>query len=433
MKIFVYILILFFSMFDSALADKDTIYFSEFNPVWSEVDTQSRTIIHLYFFWSKKCPHCVKAQPFVEKLDKELPWIKLHSYELSQNPENILVLEQLSNMLGVTQISIPAFSFCKDILLGFSDVENTGKYLRDRLVFCRDDTSKKNNPSDQVSQTNGTQTPSPMALPLIGILNTDKYSLPVFTLIIASLDSLNPCAFFVLLFLLSLLVHAHHRRQMFIIGMIFIFFSALIYFLFMAAWLNVFILFGKINAITTAAGTIAVVIAIINIKDYFWFKKGISLSIPESAKPGLFSRMRRILNTDNFYSMVAATVALAIFANSYELLCTAGFPMVYTRHLTLQSLSTQEYYSYLLLYCVIYIVPLTIIVTIFTYTLGARKLNENEGRFLKLVSGFMMLGLGFILLMAPDMLNNPLIAFGLITFATMMGLLLQHYIKDRKI
>ncbi|MDH5258440.1 MAG: hypothetical protein OEX07_10545, partial [Gammaproteobacteria bacterium] len=119
--------------------------------------------------------------------------------------------------------------------------------------------------------------------------------------------------------------------------------------------------------------------------------------------------------------------------NSYELLCTAGFPMVYTRHLTLQSLSTQEYYSYLLLYCVIYIAPLTIIVTIFTYTLGARKLNENEGRFLKLVSGFMMLGLGFILLMAPDMLNNPLIAFGLITFATMMGLLLQHYIKDRKI
>lgn len=118
--------------------------------------------------------------------------------------------------------------------------------------------------------------------------------------------------------------------------------------------------------------------------------------------------MRRLLKADSLPSMLAGTTVLALAANSYELLCTAGFPMVFTRMLTLRQLSTAQYWGYLAFYCSVYIVPLAVIVVIFTVTLGGRKLTEWQGRVLKLLSGLMMLGLGLVLLIDPALLNNPL-------------------------
>jgi hypothetical protein len=185
-------------------------------------------------------------------------------------------------------------------------------------------------------------------------------------------------------------------------------FSGIVYFIFMAAWLNVFLIAGELRVITVIAGLLALTVAALNIKDYFWFKEGPSLSIPDAAKPGLFKRMRDVVTTGNMGPMLASTVLLAIVANSYELLCTAGFPMVYTRALTLAKLESWQYYAWLAVYNVIYVLPLLAIVVVFTKTMGARKLTESEGRILKLVSGFMMLGFGLVLLFAPNLLTNTL-------------------------
>jgi hypothetical protein len=228
----------------------------------------------------------------------------------------------------------------------------------------------------------------------------------VLTLVLAGMDAFNPCAFFVLLFLLSLLVHARSRTRMAIIGGTFVLFSGLVYFVFMAAWLNVFLIAGELRVITAIAGLVALTVAALNIKDYFWFKTGPSLSIPDAAKPGLFKRMREVVASGSMGPMLVSTVLLAIVANSYELLCTAGFPMVYTRALTLAELESWQYYAWLAAYNVIYVLPLLAIVTVFVKTMGARKLTEAEGRLLKLISGFMMLGFGLLLLIAPNMLTN---------------------------
>ena len=220
------------------------------------------------------------------------------------------------------------------------------------------------------------------------------------------MDAFNPCAFFVLLFLLSMMVHSRSRRRMALIGGIFVFFSGAIYFLFMAAWLNLFIYLGELRLITLFAGVIAVLIALVNIKDYFWFRRGFSLSISDDEKPRLIDRIRQLLRLDSTATVIVATVILAIVANSYELLCTAGFPMVYTRILTLKSLPVESYYLYLLFYNLIYILPLLTIVAVFTIKLGSRKLSEQEGMVLKLLSGIMMLMLGVLLMVSPESLNN---------------------------
>jgi hypothetical protein len=112
-----------------------------------------------------------------------------------------------------------------------------------------------------------------------------------------------------------------------------------------------------------------------------------------------------------------------------ELLCAAGFPLVFTRILTLGELSTPAYYGYLALYNAIYVLPLLAMVIAFVITLGTRKLKEEEGRVLKLVAGLMMVGLGSVLLLAPEALNHPLIAIALIVSALVVTALVVWFAR----
>lgn len=240
--------------------------------------------------------------------------------------------------------------------------------------------------------------------PLIGTITVSQIGLPLFTIIIGGLDGFNPCAMWVLCFLLSLVIYAKSRAKILMIGGIFVIASGVIYFLFMAAWLNLFLFVGYVTPLRIAVGVVAVVMGLINCKDFFFFKHGISLTIPESAQPKLFKKMRDVVHTAALPGMIAGAVALAVTANLIELLCTAGFPAIYTRILTLQDFSTAQYYLYLVFYNVVYVIPLAVIVGVFAWKMGGHKLTEKEGRILKLIGGALMLALGLIMLIKPELL-----------------------------
>jgi glutaredoxin len=382
-----------------------------------------RKDVDIFLFWGEGCPHCKEEKAFLNKLRQTYPSIKIHDFEVWYNEENAKKLESFAKAYGIKATGVPVTFIGENSFIGFS--ENTMKELQETIQKCI--YSECINPLDfTISKTN--QSPSlninkitPDSLecrkksnivfiPWLGKIDAHETSLPILTIIIAGLDSFNPCAFFVLFSLLGLLLHARSRKKILLIGSTFVFFSGAIYFLFMSAWLNLFLIMGKVDVITYIAGVIALIISIINIKDYFKFKKGVSLTIPDGAKPKLFDKMRRLLKSSSIISILIGTTILAITANSYELLCTAGFPMVFTRILTLRNLTQMHYYSYLILYNLIYIIPLAIIVLIFTITLGKRNLSEWQGRVLKLVSGLMMLGLSLVLILDPTILSNALIS-----------------------
>lgn len=371
--------------------------------------------VELHFFWTRTCPHCQAARPFVEALPARLPWLTLHSHNISADRTAAQRYVAMAEELGQQAGGVPGFIYCGRLETGFDRAETTGRALEESLLQCHEGRL----PAVAAAPA------APIDLPFLGAVAPGDLSLPLFTLVIAGLDAFNPCAFFVLLFLLSLLVHARSRGRMLFIGGIFLFFSGLIYFLFMAAWLNVFRWLGEMALVTTLAGVVAVVVGIINVKDYFWFKRGVSLSIPDAAKPGLYQRMRGLLNARGLPALTLGTIALAVAANSYELLCTAGFPMIYTRILTLAELSPAGYYGFLALYNVIYVLPLLAITLVFTWTLGGRKLTETEGRMLKLVSGLMMLGLGLLLVAAPAALNELWTAVALLAGAVGLSWLIH--------
>ncbi len=389
------------------------------------------------FFWGIGCPHCEEEKKFLADLKRSHPALEIRDYEVLSSAQNRELLVALLKAHGMQASGVPITFIGSRVFRGFSIQTKEAMEAAVRECLEKGCPDPLTPPEDAMRR----QAPEPPAgtggidIPLLGTLDVRDTSLPMLTLVIAGMDSFNPCAFFVLLSLLGLLVHARSRNKMMLVGGVFVFFSGLIYFLFMAAWLNLFLVMGNVKAITGVAGGVSLLIAAINIKDFFAFKKGVSLSIPDSAKPRLFDRMRRLLRSNSLFSILAGTTVLAIMANSYELLCTAGFPMVFTRILTLNQLTTTSYYLYLAFYNIIYVVPLFIIVLMFTVTLGGKKLSEWQGRTLKLVSGTMMLGLGSVLLIEPSLLNSVVVSFfllaGAIALSSVIAVVTRKYETKR--
>jgi len=254
------------------------------------------------------------------------------------------------------------------------------------------------------------------------------FSLPVLTLVLAGVDSFNPCAFFILIFLLNLLIYAKSKRRMLLIGGIFIFFSGFLYIIFM------FVLLATLTALHTfilsiAVGLITLFLGILNIKDFFFFKKGASVSIPEEKKPELFKQMRNLVKTPQVATAIIGTIILAATVNFYELLCSLGLPLVYVNRLTSYNLPASEYYLYILFYNMIYVIPLIIILLIFIITLGHRKLSEWHGRVLKLFSGIMLGSFGALFLIDYTILENIATPLLLLLFALLMTVIISQIWK----
>ncbi len=237
--------------------------------------------------------------------------------------------------------------------------------------------------------------------PLFGHVSVRDLGLPAFTVVLGLLDGFNPCAMWVLLFVLSLLVNLRDRVKMAMIGGTFVLVSGIVYFAFMAAWLNLFLLVGVARTTQVLLGLIAGVMGLLNVKDFIATGRGPSLAIPASARPAIYARVRAVVMAEHPGAALGGVIVLAVLVNVVALLCTAGFPAVYTRILTLRELPLWKYYGYLALYNVAYVLDDGLMLALAVVTLSRRKLQARAGRWLKLVSGGVMLGLGAVLIGRP--------------------------------
>lgn len=273
------------------------------------------------------CPHCEAAKIFLDELRREQHSLHIALHDIAEDPAARQRLITLVQERGITTVGVPTFLIGTELIVGFQSSETTGAEIRAKLD----------------RKAPGVALP-PMVESIetrwLGRLRVHDLGLPLFTVLIGLLDGFNPCAMWVLLFLLSLLVNLQDRRKMALIAGTFVAVSGLFYFAFMAAWLNMFLLIGLSRAVQIGLGGIALFMGAVNVKDCFALHRGISLSIPESAKPGLYARIRRILQAEHLTGAVAGVILLACLVNTIEVLCTAGLPALYTQLLTMQQLPT---------------------------------------------------------------------------------------------
>ncbi len=243
---------------------------------------------------------------------------------------------------------------------------------------------------------------SPETLKQLGL----TLPLPLFTFLIAIIDGFNPCNLMVLTLLLSLmLTESQSRKKIFAVGYTFIAVVFVFYFIFMAAWLNIFKFIGFIAPLRIGIGVLAIVAGLINCKEYFFFRKGITLMVQEKHK-GLLTRkvhkLAGMMKTASMPALILASVVLAIFASLVELPCTAGFPIIYTGVLTgLYLKSSLMYYLYLLLYGLFYVLPLLVVITVIGWTFKGKPIQKKTMALIKFIGGAIMLLLGIVLLVNP--------------------------------
>lgn len=345
--------------------------------------------VYLYMFYSYDCPHCKKSHLFLEETKKLYPDLIVKQYEIKKNKNNLEYFYKACSEFGIKPMGVPTIFVGNKYFVGFYDD-----------VTCKSIINEIKNLKGEDCKDLKTQ----IDVPMFGTVNIQSINLPSFTFYLGLLDGLNPCAMWVLMFLLGLMVYAGSRKKVLFIGTVFIFASGFVYFIFMLAWFNLFSLIGYSNFITIGLGIVAVVMGLINIKELFFFKKGVSLMIPEKAKPKLYKKARAVFNQQNKIFALIGTIALAFFVNLIELGCTIGLPAIYTRILSLRDLSQSSKIFYIALYNLAYIIPLIIIVGIFTFSMEHFKFSESHGKVLKLISGILMLTLGIILILYPKLL-----------------------------
>ncbi len=262
-----------------------------------------------------------------------------------------------------------------------------------------------------------------IALVLIGLFIGAKYAnpnllrnlgstlpLPAFTALIALIDGFNPCNLFVIALLLGFIISASESKaKVYTVGITFIIVVYMFYFLFMATWLNIFKYIGFIDPLLIVIAIIAIVAGLINCKELFFFKQGPSLTIRDEHKGLLYKRVRKLKDTlekGSIPLLILASISLAVFASLIELPCTAGFPIIYTGVLASKVMENSlQHYIYLAFYNLIYVLPLIVIVGCFGFSLRSKQISQKQVQIIKFIGGFIMLVIGVILLVAPQLIT----------------------------
>jgi len=372
------------------------------------------------FYYSETCGSCKPANEIMDQI--------IHHYEENNSDQVIFFKKEItSNTTNRNEMRERGLSYPSVIVNNLTKIPKVN-ITYETLILVIDQAIANLTPNIFYDQ-NITE------IPFFGKINLSQLTLPFLTITLATLDSFNPCAFFILIVLLSMLLYLQSRKKMLIVGTIFIFFSGLFYALFMLVLFNSFF-FTKLYISVTSiiVGIVACIVGIINIKDFFYFKEGFSLSIPEDKREITFKRMRKLVKSPSLLVMIGGTIFIAISVNFFELLCTFGFPLYFTNRLALENLPTLTYYFYILLYTIFYVIPLLIILIFSVFSLGVKKLTDWQGRILKLFPGVFLFSFGIVMIIDYQLLqgNNLLMLFCLVGFDILLTFLIAKIWKQYK-
>ncbi len=406
----------------------------------------------LYFFWGDGCPHCAAAKPVLASLQDRYPAFTVRDFEVWKHPENVAPFTAMAEAFGFEPSGVPTLFLGTDYWVGWSDAIQAD--VERAVAACvadgcpdagagviADAPSPSPSPSPTPAPTDpanpGPAEPPPgyIELPLFGRIDTTHQSLVVTTALIALVDGFNPCSLWVLTVLLALTLRTGSRRKTVIIGLVFISVTALVYALFIAGMFTFLTIVSIAPWVRVLVALVALAFALVNIKDYFWFREGISFTIPDEKKPGIYRRIRSVTaSADSMPALVTGTVALAAGVSVVELACTAGFPVLWTNILADQGVGAATFVLLLLLYMVIYQLDELAVFGTAVVTLRASKLEEKHGRVLKLVGGMLMLTLAVVMIIDPTLmttLGSALLVFGAALAATVLVLLVHRVVLPR--
>ena len=350
----------------------------------------------VHFFYLPSCPHCEDQEPFNERLASTYPSIQLIYHDATESQEAALLSQMFADFGAEDEkVEFPMTSFGGLIFVGWDSAETTGVDIEEALQQCL---------AGDCPEPESQQPKDTVTLPIIGEINPSTYSLHSLAITLGVVDGFNPCAMWVLAYLISLIAILKDRRKIWLIVGSFVFASGVLYFLFMTAWLNAFLLIGYLRPVTIGVGLVALGGGIINIREFIKTKGAIVCEVGgEGTKKKTMSRMERIVSSPLTLATVGGIIALAFVVNSIEFVCSAAIPAVFTHVLSLKTLTTFQYYRYIALYVFFFMLDDLIIFGSAALAINSRW-GERYARYCRPIGGTLLVVLGVFLLFARHLL-----------------------------
>jgi glutaredoxin len=376
--------------------------------------------VAVHLFWSTGCPHCAKARRFLTDVASRESRIRLREYEVSTSAEGEALFQRVTAAFAIKVPAVPLVIVGDRAFVGYMDDQSTGRAIRDAIFACyatncpdivafleRQMSSEKAPAAQREATTSSRAPPLPetIRIPLVGEVSTSALSLPALTLLLAAVDGFNPCAMWVLVFLIGLLLGMTDHVRMWALGGAFLAASAAVYLVFMAAWLNLLLFLGALVWIRLAIGIVALAGGAYYVSEYVRNPAGLCKVTAADQRQRVMDRIRETVRQRNFLLSLGGIVAVAMAVNLVELLCSAGIPAIYTQVLALSALPDWQYHLYLLLYIFVFLLDdLAVFVTAMV-TLQASGLTARYARYSHLIGGIVLVGLGILLLFRPEWLK----------------------------
>ncbi|MBS3103135.1 thioredoxin family protein [Candidatus Woesearchaeota archaeon] len=365
----------------------------------NEQVSDNNLVIH--FFFHPQCPHCQEQKPFNAFLMEKYPSVEFIPHDVTNSREAALLNEFAQNYnVPKERLGVPATFFGPYRFIGFDSAETTGKEIEAALkahITEQNETARE--------QEEKSEFQSEINLPFIGKVDVLNYSLPALAVILGLVDGFNPCAMWVLVYLISLIAAIRDRRKIWLLVGTFVLASGILYFLFMTAWLNVFLLIGYMRPLTIIIGLGALYVGLTSIRDYVKTKNALVCEVTdEASKEKTMSRIERIVKSPLTLATIFGIIALAFIVNSIEFACSSAIPAVFTYVLSISSLSTLQYYAYILLYDLFFMLDDLIIFSLAAFAVNT-AIGTKYAKYSKLIGGIVLLILGLLLAFAPHLLG----------------------------
>lgn len=373
------------------------------------ISISAKEKVDLYLFHSETCMHCQAEIEYLNKIKKEYDNLKIHLYEVDSHKDNAKTMIKVKEKLDIDSPNVPFTVIGNYYYIGFSDGIADGikelieKYSNEpQTNMVKPILEDKEVPN--IEMLNG----EIKTIKVLGHdINPAKLSLPLLSIVLGTIDGFNPCAMWILIFLISMLFNMKNRKKMWCLGITFLVTSAVVYLLFMFAWLGVTTqLLTKVSWFKILIALVALIGAYINLKSFYnSIKKGTGCEVVDNKKrKNIMTKIKKITTEKSFILALIGVIILAASVNVIELACSAGIPVLFTNILALNNLTKLQTSMYIYLYTLFFLIDDIIVFIIAMLTLNIKAISTRYTKYSHLIGGILMLIIGLLMLLKPEWL-----------------------------
>jgi len=372
-------------------------------PLVSQAEEQ-KTVYH---FYSKYCSHCLDQNVFLDKLSDEYPDVSILDFEVTADPQSADLFKRFADVSGNEGLAVPIIYIGNYFVLGYDDEFGKGQEIKNILDYYKEneyrDPLVKLEGGERFGEFLPSKTANKVKLPLLGEISTDNLSILPLTIVLGLADGFNPCAMWALVALLGLLVALNSRKKILLVGGVFLLMSWLVYFVFLAAFLNAFQFIKYDYIIRPLIAVVALYTAYQMLRSAIRNEQECKVT---TGKKQIYRQIEKLSKITFAPLLVAGAVLLALMVNLVEFMCSVNLPVIYTKVLSMSDLTPLQYYLYLALYNTFYMLDDLIVFGLALFSVKFfSAVNQKYARLSKFIGGVIILIVGILLLFYPQALS----------------------------